>query len=79
MFGLSSLKLGLMAGAALAVLAGIVAVRHHDRQVGWDHALEAVKKQDGRAVDAAHAAQKTADDCYAANGSWSVVTGACTP
>lgn len=65
--------------AALAIISGAVALRAHYVSVGWDGALEAVKKQDGRAIDAADAAQKTADDCYAVNGTWSVVTGACAP
>lgn len=64
--------------AALAVIAGLVALRQHYVNAGWDHALEAVKQQNATAKDAASKAQLTVDRCYEAGGLWSTITGKCS-
>jgi hypothetical protein len=76
--GISPLRLLIYAGIAVAVITAGVSIRNHYVNVGWDKALEAVKKQDATAAEAASQAQRTVDDCYNANGTWSVITGSCT-
>ena len=72
------LRYWLYGAAALAIVLGLVAVRQHYINAGWDKALEAVKTQDATAKDAASKAQLTVDRCYVANGAWSTITGKCT-
>jgi hypothetical protein len=76
--GISPLRLLIYAGIAFAVITGAVALRQHYVNAGWDKALEAVKAQDATAKEAAGRAQRTVDDCYDHNGTWSVITGSCT-
>jgi hypothetical protein len=76
--GISPLRLLIYAGIAVAVITAGVSIRNHYVNVGWDKALEAVKAQDTTAKVAASNAQRTVDDCYNANGTWSVITGSCT-
>jgi hypothetical protein len=76
--GISPLRLLVYAGIAFAVITAGVTIRNHYVNVGWDTALEAVKKQDTTAKAAASQVQRTVDDCYNANGTWSVITGSCT-
>jgi hypothetical protein len=76
--GISPFRLFAYAGIAFAVITGAVALRQHYVNTGWDSALEAVKAQDATAKEAAQKVQRTVDDCYAANGTWSVITGSCT-
>jgi hypothetical protein len=76
--GISPLRLMIYAGLALAVITAGVTIRNHYVNVGWDTALEAVKKQDTNAKAAASQVQRTVDDCYNENGTWSVITGSCT-
>jgi hypothetical protein len=76
--GISPFRLFAYAGIAIAVLVGAVSLRQHFVNRGWDAALEAVKAQDATAKEAAQKVQRTVDDCYAANGNWSVITGSCT-
>lgn len=64
--------------AAIAIVLGLVAVRAHYVNQGWDKALEAVKAQDTNAKEAASKAQLTVDRCYAAGGVWSTISGNCT-
>lgn len=76
--GISPFRLFAYAGIAIAVMVGAVALRQHYVNAGWDSALEAVKKQDAVAKEAARKVQRTVDECYDANGTWSVITGSCT-
>jgi hypothetical protein len=75
--GISPFRLFAYAGIAIAVFTGAVALRQHYVNAGWDSALEAVKKQDATAKEAASKAQRTVDGCYDAGGTWSVITGSC--
>jgi hypothetical protein len=76
--GISPFRMFAYAGIALAIFVGAVSLRQHYVNAGWDSALEAVKKQDATAKEAASKAQRTVDGCYAAGGTWSVITGNCT-
>jgi hypothetical protein len=71
-------RFALYAGVVMAALGAFAAYRQSLVNDGWDRALEAVKVQDGTAKEAASKAQRTVDECYDANGSWSVITGTCT-
>lgn len=61
-------------GAGLVAYAGWV---HHQRMIGWHGAVEAVAKQDAKAVAAATAAKNHADACDDSGGTWNVSTGKC--
>lgn len=76
--GIGTLRLAIYAGLFSAVLAGALAIRQHYVNLGWDKALEGVKAQDATAKEAASKVQRTVDECYTANGTWSVITGSCT-
>lgn len=64
--------------AAVAVVLGLVALRQHYVNAGWDSALDAVKQQNAVAAEAASKAQMTVDRCYAQGGMWSTISGKCT-
>lgn len=70
---LGAVYLGI-AGAALATYAAWV---HHQRMIGWHGAIEAVAKQDQKAVGAATVAKNRADACDDGGGNWNVSTGKC--
>jgi hypothetical protein len=76
--GISPLRLMIYAGIAFAVITAGAAYRQSLINTGWDRALEGVKAQDTTAKVAASKVQRTVDDCYNANGTWSVITGSCT-
>lgn len=79
LLALIPLKDWLYAAVIAALLAAGAWEYHRIREAGWDAALEQVKRQDTKASDAAAAAQRTADACYSANGTWNVLTGRCLP
>lgn len=70
---LGAIYLGIV-GAGLAAYAGWV---HHQRMIGWHGAVEAVAKQDAKAVSAAKAAKTRSDACDDSGGNWNVSTGKC--
>jgi hypothetical protein len=78
LLGISPIQILIYAGVVLGGLGAFAAYRHSLINQGWDNALEAVKKQDTTAKQAASQAQKTVDDCYDHGGTWSVITGSCT-
>lgn len=64
--------------SVVALCAGLLALRQHYVNAGWDRALETVKAQDATAKEAASRAQGSVDRCYDTGGTWSVITGNCT-
>lgn len=76
--GLSKLAVEAIVLGSLAALifGGWIAVRQHERNIGWKSAIVAVKKQDDRAVAAANKVQQRADEC-SDNSWWDVISQSC--
>lgn len=65
-------------GVITAIIGGtLLGIRQHYINKGWRSAIEAVKKQDDRAVGAANRVDEKAAECNATNGYWDVVTQNC--
>lgn len=77
MLGISVFRLIAYAAIAATVTAGAVAIRHHYVDLGFKKAIEAVKKQDDKAIGAAQAVERKATLCTNDNGYWDVITQAC--
>lgn len=77
---------GLSALAAKAIVYGVIAaviggallgIRQHYVNKGWNKAIEAVKKQDDRAVAAADRVMEKTTKCDETSGFWDVITQDC--
>jgi hypothetical protein len=75
-FGISVLRLGIYAGCIALALGGAATIRQHYINKGYHSAIDAVKKQDDRAVAAADRVKKRADEC-SADSWWDVVSQSC--
>lgn len=75
--GISALRLGIYAGCIALVLGAGITIRQHYINKGYHSAIEAVKKQDDRAVAAANKVEQKATVCSDANGYWDVITQNC--
>jgi hypothetical protein len=76
-FGISVLRLGIYAGCIALAFGGAVTIRQHYINKGYHSAIEAVKKQDDRAVAAANKVEEKTSACTENNGYWDVLTQAC--
>lgn len=76
--GLSKLAIEAIIIAVIIALigGGWLAVRQHERNIGYKSAIAAVKKQDDRAVAAADKVQQRADEC-SANSWWDTISQTC--
>lgn len=77
LFGISVFRLAIYAGAVVAVVVAGFTIRQHYINKGYRSAIEAVKKQDDRAVEAATKVEKKATVCTEQNGYWDVITQDC--
>jgi len=77
LFGISVVRLAIYAAVAVSVIVGALTIRQHYINKGYKSAIEAVKKQDQRAVDAAEKVEKKATVCTEQNGYWDVITQGC--
>lgn len=77
LFGISVFRLAVYAAIFVAVVTGALVVRQHYINKGYHSAIEAVKKQDDKAVAAAVKVEKKAAECTEANGYWDVITQGC--
>jgi hypothetical protein len=77
LFGISVFRLIIYAAIFAAVVAGALTIRQHYVNLGYKHAIAAVKKQDDRAVAAANQVEAKAAKCDATNGFWDVVSQNC--
>lgn len=76
-FGISVFRLAVYAAVTAAIAAGAVTIRQHYINKGYKSAIEAVKKQDQQAVDAATKVEQKATACTELNGYWDVITQGC--
>ncbi len=76
-FGISVFRLAVYAAVTAAIAAGAVTIRQHYINKGYKSAIEAVKKQDQQAVDAATKVEQKATACTERNGYWDVITQGC--
>lgn len=76
-FGITVLRLAIYAGCIALALGGALTIRQHYINKGYHSAIEAVKKQDDRAVAAADRVEQKATVCSDANGYWDVITQNC--
>lgn len=76
--GLSKLAVEAIVIASLLAMVGVgwLAVRQHERNIGWKNAIAAVKKQDDRAAAAGDKVQQRADQCSAVSW-WDVISQGC--
>lgn len=77
LFGISVFRLAVYAALIVAVVIGALTVRQHYINKGYHSAIEAVKKQDDRAVAAATKVEQKAAVCTETNGYWDVITQGC--
>jgi hypothetical protein len=77
LFGISVFRLAAYAAVAAAITVGAITIRQHYVNKGYKSAIEAVKKQDQRAVDAATKVEQKATVCTEQNGYWDVITQGC--
>jgi hypothetical protein len=77
-FGISVVRVIVYAICVALVIGAALTIRHHYVSLGYTKALEDVKKQDSRSLDAANAVeQKTAVCAQGVNGYWDVLTQSC--
>ena len=77
LFGISVFRLVVYAAIAASAVTGALVIRQHYVNLGYKHAIAAVKKQDDRAVAAANEVEQQTARCDETSGYWDVVTQKC--
>jgi hypothetical protein len=75
--GISPLRLVIYALCAISTLSGLLIVRHHYVELGYNKALSHVAQQDKHAKAAADRVKQAAVKCNETNGFWDVVSQNC--
>lgn len=77
MFGISAIRLGLIAAAVVAALAIIATWRHGIYREGVEDTLITVREQNDNAAREAGKVKASVDSCFDSGGAWNVSTGTC--
>lgn len=77
--GLSALAAKAIIYAVLSMVIGgvLLGIRQHYVNKGWYAHEAAVKKQDGKAINAGKEVERRTDKCTEENGFWDVITQNC--
>jgi hypothetical protein len=77
LFGVSVARLLVYSGIVVALAVGALAIRQHYINKGYHSAIEAVKKQDAKAVAAANKVEEKTAVCTETSGYWDVISQSC--